>query len=98
MRLNIIYVTSLEYLKLVIGCYITKNEDGIIKSFVYDFFKLLLIQQNYNIYRQKLAIIAKFSKNYYYIVNTEQQSIIDKEYKSLVRLLNTTKYKEIFAC
>lgn len=64
---------------------------------VYDLFTLLPIEQNYNIYRHKAAVIVKFIQKYSYMLNTEYQSVIYIDYKPFVKFLNVDYYKDIFA-
>lgn len=46
----------------------------------------------------ELVIIVKFRTKYSHILNAKRQSIVDMDYKPLVRFLHMNYHKDIFAC
>ena len=77
--------------------YITQIQDGETRPLIYDLCILLLAEQNYNIYKQELAVIIKFIKKYSYMLNAKHQFIIHRHYKTFVGFLNVEYHKNIFA-
>ena len=78
------------------GCYITQNQDGEVRFFVYNSFILLPIEQNYDIYKRELTAIIKCTKKYSHMFIVDQQFVVHIDHKLIVKFIHAKYYKSIF--
>lgn len=78
--------------------YICEMQDRKSRSLIFNLFTILTAKQNYNTYKCALVAIIKFTKKYFYMLNAEYQTVLDTNYKSLVRFFYVQYHDDIFFC